>query len=201
MPRTRLGKMVKEDKITSIDEIFAQVLNIREPQIVDRLVSNLEEEVIDINLVQRQTDAGEVSKFKATVVVGNRSGYIGLGEAKMKEIGPAIRAAINRAKLNLSPVKRGCGSWECEGGDSHTHSIPYEVDGKSGSVKISLKPAPRGVGLVAAKKARIVLALSGIKDVWSLTKGHTKTSANLAKATFDALISTYNVMTQKDWTK
>ncbi len=200
-PKTRLGQLVKDGAITSIEEIYNRVLQIREPEIVEKLVSNLEEEVIDIKLVQRQTDAGEVSKFKATVVVGNRAGYIGIGEAKMKEIGPAIRAAISRAKLNLTPVKLGCGSWECEGGESHNHSIPYQVEGKGGSVNITLKPAPRGVGLVAAKNSKTVLALAGIKDVWSITKGHTKTSTNLAKATFDALKRTFKVMTPQDWTK
>jgi small subunit ribosomal protein S5 len=193
--------MVKDGVVTSIEDIFNQIMQIREPQIVERLVPNLEEEVIDINLVQRQTDAGEVSKFKATVVVGNRSGYIGIGEAKMKEIGPAIRSAILRAKMNLTPVKLGCGSWECEGGETHNHSVPYQVHGRSGSVRITLKPAPRGVGLVAAKNAKTVLALAGIQDVWSITKGHTKTSTNLAKATFDALRRTYKVMTSRDWSK
>ena len=78
--------MVKKGEITSIDEIFQQSLKISEEQIVDTLISNLEDEVININLVQRQTDAGEKSRFKACVGVGNRNGFVGIGEAKTKEI-------------------------------------------------------------------------------------------------------------------
>ena len=122
-PKTKLGRMVKKGEITSIDEIFQQSLKISEQEIVETLVSNLEDEVININLVQRQTDAGEKSRFKACVAVGNRMGLIGIGEAKTKEIGPAIRKAITTAKLQISPIRRGCGSWECSCHDPH--SIPF----------------------------------------------------------------------------
>ncbi|MCK5183781.1 MAG: 30S ribosomal protein S5, partial [Candidatus Heimdallarchaeota archaeon] len=84
-PKTKLGRMVQKGEITSIDEIFQQSLRISEEQIIDTLISNLEDEVININLVQRQTDAGEKSRFKACVAVGNRNGFVGIGEAKTKE--------------------------------------------------------------------------------------------------------------------
>ncbi|MHA1712558.1 MAG: 30S ribosomal protein S5 [Candidatus Ranarchaeia archaeon] len=200
-PKTRLGKLVRDGHITSIDEIFQVSTPIREVQILDILLPNLEEEFIGVNLVQRQTDAGEVNRFKATIVVGNRQGFVGVGSAKMKEIGPAINAAIVRAKLNIIPVKLGCGSWECEGGADHSHSIPYRLEGHAGSVKITLFPAPKGVGLAAADTAKAVLRLAGVRDVWSKTRGATKTSANLAWATYYALKSSYKVMTPNDWVK
>ena len=197
-PKTKLGQLVKDNYITSIDEIFANLYTIKEPEIVDILLPNLQEEVLDINLVQKQTDAGEKSQFKTTVVVGQGNGYIGIGDAKNVEIGPAIRAAITQAKLNITPVRRGCGSWECACGD--THSVPYKVTGKAGSVRIELYPAPRGVGLVVAKTPAIVLKLTGITDVWSKSKGHTKATVNFAKATFDALRNTYKMMSPEwDW--
>ena len=59
VPRTRLGKMIQEGRITSIEEVFMAGLKIREPQIVNSLIPDLQEEVININLVQKQTDAGE----------------------------------------------------------------------------------------------------------------------------------------------
>ena len=77
IPKTRLGKMIQEGKITSIDEVFLSGLKISESQIVDALLPDLQEEVINVNLVQKQTDAGEKSRFKAIVAVGNRDGYIG----------------------------------------------------------------------------------------------------------------------------
>ena len=80
-PKTKLGRLVKEGYITSIDEIYQNVYTIKEAEIVDFLLPNLQEEVIDINLVQKQTDAGERSQFKTTIIIGT-PGYIGIGEGK-----------------------------------------------------------------------------------------------------------------------
>jgi len=198
-PLTRLGRMVKEGQITSIDEIFAQNWKIQEAEIIDILLPDLEDEVIDIKLVQRQSDAGRKRRFRATVVVGNKNGYVGVGEAKLKEIGPAIKKAITNAKLNIRPVRRSCGSWECSCGGNHT--VPYKVEGKCGSTKVVLIPAPRGLGLVVGDVAKTVLRLAGIDDVWSKTFGETRTTNNFAKATFEALKNTYSVVAPYDWTK
>ena len=81
VPKTRLGKMIQEGKVTSIEEVFLSGLKISEPQIVDALLPDLQEEVINVNLVQKQTDAGERSQFKTTIVIGS-PGYIGIGEGK-----------------------------------------------------------------------------------------------------------------------
>jgi small subunit ribosomal protein S5 len=197
VPRTRVGKFVKEGRITTIEDIFKSCDKIREPEIVDTLIQNLEEEVIDINLVQKQTDAGEKSKFKATVIVGNGSGLVGLGEGKAKEVGPAIKKAVKQAKLNIIPVRCGCGSWECNCGAAH--SLPFKIGGKSGSVRITLVPAPKGVGLAIADVPKTVLRLAGIKDIWSYAKGHTRCTVNFAKATFNALKRTYYIVSPKDW--
>ena len=90
VPRTSIGKMVQEGQITSIEEVFAEGQKIREPEIVDVLLPDLQEEVININLVQKQSDAGEKSRFKAVVAVGNRDGYIGLGSGKAKQVRTAM---------------------------------------------------------------------------------------------------------------
>ncbi|MEM1928479.1 MAG: 30S ribosomal protein S5 [Thermofilaceae archaeon] len=188
-PRTVAGVLVKEGKITSIDQLFEMNLPIREVEIVDALLPGLKHEIASINLVQRQTDAGEVSQFQATVVVGNEDGYVGLGMGKSRQIRLAIEKAIIRAKLNIIPVRRGCGSWYCLCGEAH--SVPVKVRGKSGSVEVVLLPAPKGVGLVAAESAKIVLRLAGIQDVWTRTKGETRTTHNMVKAVFEALKQTY----------
>ena len=198
-PITKVGRMVKEGQVTSVQDLFQLSLPIREPEIVDVLLPGLQEEVIDINLVQKQTDAGERSQFKATVIVGNENGYVGIGEAKTPEIGPAIRKAILRAKLNITPVRRGCGSWEC--GCDDVHSVPFRVTGKTGSVRTTLLPAPKGVGLVTADTVKVVLRLAGIHDVWSRTRGHTRTTLNFAHSIFNALKRTHQIMTPRDWTR
>jgi small subunit ribosomal protein S5 len=183
VPKTKLGELVKEGLIT-IDKVFENNLPVKEKEIIDILLPQLEESVVHIKMVQQMSASGQRSKFKAVVLVGSE-GYIGVGAAKSREVGPAIRKAIDKAKLSVIPVLRGCGSKEC--GCGHTHSIPFKVEGKCGSVKIRLIPAPAGVGLASADKVKQVLKLAGIEDIWSKTFGDTRTSENLVKATFDAL--------------
>lgn len=183
VPKTRLGELVKEGLIT-LEKIFANNLIVKEKQIIDILLPQLNESVVSISMVQQMTASGQRSRFKAVVLVGT-DGFIGVGSAKSREVGPAIRKAIDRAKLSVIPVLRGCGSKEC--GCGHTHSIPFKVDGKCGSVKIRLIPAPQGVGLACADKVKQVLKLAGIEDIWSKTFGDTRTSENLVKATVTAL--------------
>ena len=164
-PKTKMGKLVKEGTITDIDEIFEKGLPIMELEIVDALVPDLEEEVMD--------------------AVGNKNGYVGLGQGKAKEVGPAIRKAVDNAKYNLIKVRRGCGDWGCVCGKEHT--VPFKVQGKASSVSVSLMPAPAGVGLVVGDVGKTILNLAGIKDVWSQSFGQTQTTVNFANAIFDAL--------------
>ncbi|MHC1635025.1 MAG: 30S ribosomal protein S5 [Candidatus Methanospirareceae archaeon] len=193
MPRTKLGRLVKEGKIKSIEEALHSGYPLKEYQIVDILVPDLSEEVLDINLVQRMTDSGRRVKFRICAVVGNKDGCVGVGLGKDALVGVGITKAIRNAKLNLIYVERGCGSWECNCNEKH--SVPFKVVGEAGSVDIVLKPAPRGVGLVAAETAKKVLEFAGIKDVWTQTKGETRTTFNLAKATYDALKKTVMMKT------
>lgn len=187
-PKTRLGKMVFRGEISSMREALDTGLPLKEPQIVDILLPNLGDEVLDVNMVQRMTDSGRRVNFVIVAVVGNEDGYVGLGRTKGKEVGPAIRKTIDAAKLNVVEVKRGCGSWEC--GCGRAHSLPFQVKGKSGSVQVVLKPAPRGISLAVGGVARSILRLAGIKDAWGFTKGHSRTTVNYAFAAFDALKQT-----------
>ena len=111
-PRTRLGAAVMAGKIITYEAALASGLPIREVEIVDALIPDLEDEVIDVNMVQRMTDSGRRVRFNVMACVGNRNGYVGLGMAKAKEVATAIRKAITAAKLNLISVQRGNGSWE-----------------------------------------------------------------------------------------
>jgi small subunit ribosomal protein S5 len=198
VPHTAIGRMVLEGKVTSIDEVFSQGLKIREVEVVDSLLPNLQQEVLHIGLVQKQTDAGEKSRFKALVLVGNSNGYFGLGAGKAKQVRTAIEKGTVDAKLNIFPVRRGCGSWECGCGENH--SVPFTVIGKCGSVTVELRPAPKGVGIVAGEIARTILGFAGIKDCWTRSLGSTRTIPSFAVATSNALKSTYRIMTPKDWT-
>jgi len=183
VPKTKLGELVQQGLIT-LDKIYQNNLVVKEKEIINILLPQLQESVTDIKMVQQMTASGQRSKFKAVVLVG-ADGFIGIGSAKSREVGPAIRKAIDKAKLSVIPVLRGCGSKEC--GCGGTHSVPFKIKGKCGSVRIQLIPAPVGVGLACADKVKPVLKLCGIEDIWSKTFGDTRTSENLVKATFDAL--------------
>src|SRR2546426_1202794 len=99
-----------------------------EPEIVDTLLPNLQQEVLGIGFVQKQTDAGERSRFRAIVAIGNGEGYIGIGEGKARQVRTAIDKGTVQAKLNVMPVRRGCGSWECRCG--RPHALPFIMKGK-----------------------------------------------------------------------
>ncbi|ADN36956.1 ribosomal protein S5 [Methanolacinia petrolearia DSM 11571] len=185
IPLTGLGKQVAAGEISGLDEVLESGRPIKEPQIVDYFLPDLEDDVLDINMVQRMTDSGRRVKFRCVVVVGNRNGYIGFGQGKDVQVGNAIKKAIDNAKINIIKVKRGCGSWECGCGEGH--SLPFRVIGKAGSVKVTLMPAPQGIGLVTGDIGKKVLELAGVKDIWSSADGQTRTTINYAKATFNAL--------------
>ena len=199
VPKTRLGKMIQEGRVTSIEEVFMGGLQVKEPQIMDSLLPDLQEEVINVNLVQKQTDAGEKSSFKAIVAVGNRDGFIGLGSGKARQVRNAIEKAAADARLKIVPVRRGCGSWEC--GCGKPHSIPFQIEGKTGGAKIVIIPGPRGLGLVSSEVSKVILSLAGIKDCWTRSYGSTRTVPSSAYAVFDALKKTYSLITPTDWVK
>jgi small subunit ribosomal protein S5 len=198
-PKTKLGKLVRSGKIKTMSEALKSGLPIREPEIVDLLLPEISDEVIDVNMVQRMTDSGRRVKFVITVTVGNNDGFIGFGQAKGKEVGSSIRKAIENAKLNIIEIRRGCGSWEC--GCKKPHTVPFAINGKSGSVEITLKPAPQGIGLATGSVAKKILTLAGVKDCWAFTKGKTKTTVNYAKAVFNALEQNAEMRILPDQTK
>lgn len=186
-PRTRLGKQVAEEEITSMDEALNSGLPFKEPEITDQLLS-IEDDVLDINMVQRMTDSGRRVKFRCVVAIGDRNGFVGYAEGRDDQVGSAIQKAIDIAKLNMVHVSRGCGSWEC--GCGRLHTVALRTSGKAGSVEVELRPAPRGLGLAGGETARSVLELAGIEDIWTRSSGKTRTTVNFAKATFNALKAT-----------
>lgn len=185
IPKTRLGVLVSTGKITSLEEIFESGQKIKESEIVRMLVPDMKSNVVSVGIVQKQTDAGEVTKFAAVVAAGNEEGWFGVGRGKAVQMRNAIDKATNDAFLNLIPVKLGCGSWECRCG--RRHSVPFRISGKGGSVRVEIIPGPRGLGLVAGETVRNLLTLAGVKDAWTRTYGSTSTMSSIANAVYDAL--------------
>lgn len=134
-------------------------------------------QVMKIMPVQKQTRAGQRTRFKAFVVVGDGNGHVGLGVKCSKEVATAIRGAIILAKLSVVPVRRGY--WGNKIGKPHT--VPCKVTGKCGSVTVRMVPAPRGAGIVAARVPKKVLQFAGIDDVFTSSRGSTKTLGNFVK--------------------
>ena len=202
VPKTRLGKMVKSGEIQSIDEILDKGLKIIEPEVVDILLPGLKTELINIGQSKGKFGGGARRPFKRTqkkvregarntytylAVIGNGNGYVGIGKGSSRESVKARQSALINAKRNLFRISRGCGDWEC--GCKTTHSLPFIVKGSSGSVRVVLKPAPKGTGLVMGDEAKKILELAGIRDTWSETYGETRSRINFAYAVIDALQS------------
>ena len=200
VPKTQLGKEVREGKIKDIEEIFKSNTRIMESEIVDLLMPTIETDLMKVGQAkgkfgggkrrpwrqtQKKTAEGNVPTFGCVVVAGNRDGYVGLGHGKAKETVPARQKAIRNAKIGITHINRGCGSFECT--CKEPHSIPFKVEGKCSSAKMVLMPAPKGTGLVIDDECKKILRLAGIKDVYSKTFGQTRTKFNLAKATMNAL--------------
>ena len=200
-PKTKIGKLVKEGKITNIDEILDKY-KILESEIVDYLL-DLKTDLLAIGQAkgkfgggkrrvwkqtQKKTAEGNVPTFSCMVVVGDGNGHVGLGHGKSKETLPAREKAIRNSKLNIIKVDRGCSSFDCLCNEPHT--VPFQVTGKCGSCIVILKPAPQGTGLVIGNECKKILRLAGVKDVFSKTFGQTRTTINLAKACVEALKNT-----------
>ena len=200
VPRTELGRSVLNGSVASLDDIFSSGRIIKEPQIVDKLVPMLENDLIYVGgssgkgggkrmtstkRTTRMHMSGRRYTISSVACIGNKNGYIGIGKASAKENRIAIGKAVENAKLNMIPVKRGCGSWECS--CTEPHSIPMTAEGKAGSVRVVLMPAPKGIGLCINNEAKKMMRLAGIKDIWSKSYGHTSSHVNYSYAVFDAL--------------
>jgi len=196
VPVTKLGRLVNQGLVEKIEEIYKYSLPIKESQIIDRLLKDkLKEEVMKVQPVQKMTTAGQRTRFKAVVLVGDGEGHLGLGVKVSKEVQGAVKGAIIDAKLNMIPIRRGY--WGNKIGNPHT--VPTKVTGKCGSVRVRLIPGPRGSGIVAAPAPKKVLQMAGIRDVKTSAKGCTKTRENFLKATFNALKETYRYLTPDLW--
>jgi len=199
VPVTKLGRLVKEGKIARLEDIYLYSMPIKEVQIVDFFfpptAGKLKDEVMKIFPVQKQSSAGQRTRFKAYVAVGDFDGHLGVGTKCSSEVANAIRGALNCAKLNLRPIRRGY--WGKMSAEPHT--IPNKLSGKCGSVCVRLVPAPRGTGLVAAPVSKKILAMAGLQDCYTSTRGHSRTTGNFVMAVFNAITSSYGYLSPDLW--
>jgi small subunit ribosomal protein S5 len=190
IPKTTIGKKVALGEITSMEEILESGARIQEAGIIKKLLPDLKSEVVDVGIIQKMTANGQSTRFKAIVAAGDHNGWLGIGQGKSKQMRIAIEKATSQAFLNVSPVKLGCGSWECRCDEKH--SVPFKVRGRGGSVTVEIIPGPRGLGLVAGGKIKRLLELAGLKDAWTTSKGSTSTMNSTSKAILQCLRQTFS---------
>ena len=132
------------------------------------------EKVVRINRISKTVAGGRRMRFNALIIVGDRKGKIGVGLAKAKEVSLAIDKARRLAQRHMAAVSM----------DGNT--IPYEMLVKFKAVKILLKPARRGRGIVAGQTLRAIAEAAGIKDLVTKIIGSTN-PVNVAKAAMKGL--------------
>lgn len=137
--------------------------------------SEFDQKILDIRRVTRVVAGGKRFRFRATVVVGDHKGRVGVGVDKGADTSESIEKAARAAKKNLISIP------------ITNDTIPHEVSGKFGSARVILKPAKEGRGLVAGGPARTVVSLAGITSVTSKILGTTTNKLNNARATIEAL--------------
>ncbi|MCK9186177.1 30S ribosomal protein S5 [Candidatus Gracilibacteria bacterium] len=133
-----------------------------------------DEQVIEISRVVKVVKGGRRLRFRATVVIGNRKGKVGMGIGKSNEVTGAIQKAISQAKKNTLQVLMDQGT------------IPHDVEVKQKSSHIKFMRAKPGTGVIAGNTIRKVLELAGLKDIYTKSFGTTN-KINNTKATFSAL--------------
>lgn len=159
--------------------------------------NELFDEIMCILSVQKQTKAGQRTRFKAVVATGDRAGHVGIGIKCAKEVQIAIKGALVDAKINLIPVRRGY--WGSKIGAVHT--VPIKIKGKCGSCTVRMIPAPRGTGKVAALVSKKILDFAGVDDVYTSCTGQTRTRENFCRAVFACLRKSYAFLTPDLWPK
>jgi small subunit ribosomal protein S5 len=199
-PKTLLGKKVKSSEITDVDQILNSNAKLLESEIIDMLMPALQSDLLMIGQskgkfgggqrrvfkqTQKKTKEGNKPSFATCAVVGDANGHVGIGYGKARETVPAREKAVRNAKLNMIKIRRGCGSWQCN--CKEAHSIPFAVEGRSGSVRIKLIPAPKGTGLCAGGETGKILKMAGVSDIWVRTAGITTSRINAIMAAYAAL--------------
>ena len=118
-----------------------------------------EETVVCINRVSKATTGGRKMRFNSVVVVGDGKGHVGLGFGKANEVASAVNKARENAKKSIFKVNLINGT------------IPHRIDIKYSSVRLMLKPASPGTGIIAGGPIRAACEVVGIKDIVAKSMG------------------------------
>lgn len=142
----------------------------------EREPKEFDERVVQIDRVTRVVKGGRRLRFRATVVIGDKKGRVGVGVAKGSAVVLAITKAVAQAKKNMITI------------NMHESTIPHEVETVYCGARVFLKPASPGTGVIAGGAVRAVVEVAGIKDILSKMIGSSN-KINNVYATFEALKS------------
>lgn len=134
------------------------------------------EKVLDLRRVTRVVSGGKRFRFRATVIMGNNKGDVGVGIAKGADVAEAISKSRAKALKNIIHINL-----------KDNRTIWHEVIAKYSAARVLIKPASKGHGIKAGSAVRIVLELSGIKDITAKCLGRTPNKLTNALATISAL--------------
>jgi small subunit ribosomal protein S5 len=137
-----------------------------------------DQEVLEIARVVRVVKGGRRFSFRASVVAGDRSGKVGFGLGKSRDVQAAIQKAYNQAVKNMVKVTLADGT------------LPHVVEAKFKGAQVTLRPARPGTGIIAGGTVRMVADLAGVTNVVSKRRGSANKVSN-ARATLLALAKTH----------
>ncbi len=141
-----------------------------------RVRSEFDQKVLDIRRTARVVAGGRRFSFRATVIVGDRAGRVGMGVGKGAAVADAVEKGAAHARKVVMRVPI-----------TDTKSIPFEVTAKFSAARVLLKPAPEGRGIVAGGPVRMIADLAGIKNISAKILGRTSNKLNNAHAVMEAL--------------
>ncbi len=135
---------------------------------------NYQEQLINVRRVSKVVKGGRIFGFSALTVVGDGEGRVGMGRGKAREVPVAVQKAMEDARRNMFQVHIS------------GNTLQYPMVGRHGAVRVVLRPAAEGTGIISGGAMRAVFEVLGVQNVLTKVIGTTN-PVNVTRATISAL--------------